>query len=356
MGNETLSAPGITPPPVDLQRRLTVPRAAQGRTSGVILIDKPQDVSSHRVVGFVRHHLGKIKVGHLGTLDPFATGLLPLMVGGSTRLADELHADVKHYRFHLSLGAETDTLDKTGSIVAQLPVPELTSASLEDALEKFRGRQRQVPPKYSAIKHKGRPLYEYMRTQGDLSFDISSKSREIEIFSLKQVPSDGHPAENEAASLVLEVTCSAGTYIRSLCRDIARELGTVGHCSELRRIGVGPWNVQNALALTVDDLNAKTPHSALWQHQLLNAMIAPQACLPHLPLVDVSESAEVSSRIDSGNPVNLDPRRFNLEWDDANRPAQAFVQTHSKLFLSDLTWQSSVLLLSPRKLIDTSAK
>lgn len=140
------------------------------------MIDKPAGVTSHAVVSFVRKALGISRVGHLGTLDPFASGLLPILVGGFTRMSDELMEGDKGYLFTIQFGSETDTLDPQGTVIASSPLAEtLSLVQIEGALEKLRGKIFQTPPAYSALKHKGRPLYEYMRTQGKLDFDIVEK-------------------------------------------------------------------------------------------------------------------------------------------------------------------------------------
>ena len=152
--------------------------------NGLILIDKGPNFTSHNIVAYIRklfknEYETEVKVGHLGTLDPFATGLLPVLVGGVTRLSDEMMDGKKQYLFSIKLGTETDTLDNTGLVVKEMPVPENYVQLLEKKLNGFKGKIEQVPPVYSALKMNGRPLYEYMRSEGKLPAEIETKKRSV---------------------------------------------------------------------------------------------------------------------------------------------------------------------------------
>ena len=276
--------------------------------SGILLIDKPIGLTSHAVVGCARRVFPKTRIGHLGTLDPFASGLLPLLIGGLTRMSDELMGGTKGYAFTIKLGVETDTLDLAGNIVSQKPVPQsLTKEVVESVLPGFRGEIVQVPPVYSALKHNGRPLYEYMRTQGSLSFDIESKARTVCIEELCYVGSDEDLSRGE---IQLRTKCSKGTYIRSLARDIAISLGTVGHCNALRRIQVGEWQVDAALSLSVQEVRG--PHQNLqelvstFESRLIPVETVFQSASHSYPFVRIPHDAgNFAERVNAGNRISI---------------------------------------------------
>jgi tRNA pseudouridine55 synthase len=207
--------------------------------AGVFLIDKPRGATSFSVVRQVRRLLGIKKVGHAGTLDPFATGLLIVCAGRpATRLVERFMAGKKVYAADIQLGVETETLDPEGRIVAAAEVPPLDRDDIERCLESFTGTLLQVPPPFSAVKHKGKPLYHYAR-KGVM---VAKEPRRIEIYSLKPVEYDA-----EIHRLKLEVVCSRGTYIRVLAADIGARLGCGAHLRELRRLASGSFSVRDSL-------------------------------------------------------------------------------------------------------------
>lgn len=211
----------------------------QGVSAGVFLIDKPHGSSSFSVVRDIRRLLGIKKVGHAGTLDPFATGLLIICAGRpATRMIERFMSGRKVYRAVLQLGSETTTLDPEGEVVRSTPVPSLTGDEIKACLNNFVGRQQQVPPMYSAVKYKGKPLYHYARK----GVEIKKEPREIEVYSLKF---KGYDHENHR--LKIEVMCSRGTYIRVLAADIGRKLDCGAHLVELRRLGSGRFSVTDSL-------------------------------------------------------------------------------------------------------------
>jgi tRNA pseudouridine55 synthase len=204
---------------------------------GFLFVDKPSGPTSFDVVRQVRLALGGEKTGHAGTLDPLASGLLVCGLGSATRLLPYLPSEPKRYAFGIRFGAETDTLDSEGSVVAQggrLPAQE----ELQAVLGRFTGVVRQTPPKFSAVKVNGERAYDLARKHRE--FEIAE--RQVTVFSLFLVSYDG--AKAEAA---LEVACSGGTYVRSLVQDIARALGTFAHASFIRRLAIGPFTVDNAI-------------------------------------------------------------------------------------------------------------
>ncbi len=244
--------------------------------SGFILIDKPVGCTSTTIVRKIKKIFNIKRVGHLGTLDPFATGLLPIMIEGSTRLSEDLMDTDKQYLFTIQLGIETDTLDSTGQIINRASVPQnITFDSIREILnDSFLGLIEQTPPVYSAIKMDGRPLYEYMRATGKLPYDIKTKTRNVNINNIELL--NFNP---DLSTIEIRVSCTKGTYIRSLARDIAQKLGTLGICSTLRRERIGNFLVQNAFKLE-DDMNAETTGI---KNILLSYLLSPQELLPNLP-------------------------------------------------------------------------
>ena len=198
--------------------------------SGILLLDKPQGLSSNGALQRVRRAWRAASAGHVGTLDPMATGMLPICLDEATKVIAAIEGGAKAYEFTLALGARTDTGDADGDVVERMPVPEFDATRLEAALAGFRGLQSQVPPMYSALKREGRPLYELAR-QGVV---VERAPRQVDIRRLEV-------RAIRADSLDLACECSKGTYIRVLGEDIARALGTVGHLTRLRRPWVEPF-------------------------------------------------------------------------------------------------------------------
>lgn len=205
--------------------------------TGILLVDKPENVTSAGVIRLLQPRLGRVRVGHLGTLDPFASGLLPLCLGEATKAARWLLQERKAYAGVLRLGAETDTLDRTGRVTRTAPLPPLEPDGLAAVEARFRGVLRQVPPMYSAIKRDGVPLYRLARR----GIEVERQPREITIFHLELRPRDPERLE-------FTILCSKGTYIRSVATDIGRALGSAAHVETLRRTRVGPFRVEDAHA------------------------------------------------------------------------------------------------------------
>ncbi len=211
-------------------------------SAGIFVVDKPPMLTSFAVVAKMRGILGVKKVGHAGTLDPFATGLLVICAGRpATRLVAGFMNGEKEYLATLRLGQETTTLDPEGEIVAEKKVGRLTDATIEACLAQFRGRQMQKPPCYSALKYRGKPLYSYARK----GITIEKAPRSIEITTLERPESTACSDSNPY--LQLRICCSKGTYIRVLASDIGKELGCGAFLSSLRRIRSGYFSLENAL-------------------------------------------------------------------------------------------------------------
>jgi len=207
--------------------------------NGIILIDKPKEYTSHDVVAIVKK-ISKEKVGHTGTLDPNATGVLPLLIGKATGISKYLINHDKTYIATLKLGIKTDTADSEGNVIEEKEVPKLSEKIVIEALNSMIGKQEQTPPMYSAIKVNGKKLYEYAR-QGK---EVEVNSRLIEIYDTKLI--EFKKKENE---IIFEVSCSKGTYIRTVCENVAENLNTVGFMKELRRIRVGEFEINNSFSI-----------------------------------------------------------------------------------------------------------
>jgi tRNA pseudouridine55 synthase len=225
-----------------------------GALAGLLIIDKPSGCTSHDVVAQVRRWTQVRRVGHAGTLDPQATGVLLIGLGAGTKLIQFLHESPKIYRATVRLGVRTDTYDAAGKVVEVHPVPALHGAEVEAVLTGFRGDIEQIPPMFSALKQQGRRLYTLAR-QG---IDVDRPPRRVHIFRLVLLESD-------ADRLQIEVECTSGTYIRVLADDIGRRLGCGAHLSALRRTAVGPFVVDQALTLAVLQ-EAVRQHA--WQHHV----------------------------------------------------------------------------------------
>ncbi|HSG64242.1 MAG TPA: tRNA pseudouridine(55) synthase TruB [Gammaproteobacteria bacterium] len=197
---------------------------------GVLLLDKPSGITTNRALQRVQRLLGAAKAGHTGSLDPLATGMLPICLGEATKLTGLMLGADKTYQVAVKLGQATDTADSTGSVVAEAAVPALSQALVGESLLRLTGRIEQVPPMYSALKHEGQRLYALARR----GVEVERVARTVTIHELTLLR---HGME----TLELHVRCSKGTYVRTLAEDLARLLGTVGHVTALRRLAVEPF-------------------------------------------------------------------------------------------------------------------
>ncbi len=239
-------------------------------TFGIIVVDKPAGPTSHGVVSIVRRGTGVRKVGHAGTLDPRASGVLVLCLGPATRLSEYLSASTKLYEATIRFGESTETYDAEGATTSssgELP----TEAQIEEALEGYRGEIQQVPPPYSAVKLQGKKAYELARAGKPVKLD----PRTVTVYELTKLQYD--PPE-----LSVRVECSAGTYIRSLAHDLGETLSTGAHLAGLRRLRAGPFGLDSAVTL---DALEKAMARGEWQSWLRPASEA----LPDLPIVTLEE-------------------------------------------------------------------
>ena len=217
--------------------------------NGIIVVDKPADISSAKTVAIIKRVLRAPKIGHAGTLDPFATGVLVCCLNKATKLARFFLNGQKKYNAVLHLGEETNTQDSTGTVIARCNRIESSEQKIRSVFKKFEGTIEQMPPAFSALKHKGVPLYKHARR----GKPIQKPPRRVNITSLK-ILSINLPLVD------FEVTCSAGTYIRTLCSDIGKTLGSGGHLKALRRIESSGFSLDEALTLAELEELATTPH------------------------------------------------------------------------------------------------
>jgi tRNA pseudouridine55 synthase len=258
------------------------------RLDGILLIDKPAGITSAGVVREVKRRLRVAKVGHLGTLDPFATGLLPLALGEGSKVVPFLNQEDKAYEGLISLGRATDTLDATGETTEIAEVPSFDVAWLEAVAERFRGDISQVPPMFSALKRSGVPLYELARR----GIEVDREPRRVHIHELSLAPAGPQ-------TIRLSVRCSKGTYVRSLARDVATAMQTIGHLASLRRVAFGRFDVGRALALDRLSLSALP---LLTPRQALDPM--PELCVDELLVAELRRGEQRGlARLASSSPT-----------------------------------------------------
>jgi tRNA pseudouridine55 synthase len=256
---------------------------------GILLLDKRLGVSSNKALQEVRRLFNANKAGHTGSLDPLATGLLPLCFGEATKVSALMLDDNKRYQVLVQLGVMTDTGDAEGVVIETKPVPDFSIAEIQACLQQFTGEIDQIPPMYSALKHNGRKLYELAR-EGKT---IERKARRITIFELKLL-TDLHAEDSQPDQLRLEVFCSKGTYIRSLAEDIGHFLGCGGTVKELRRLEAGQFTIEDAK--TIEQLTAMSEQDL---YQLLINVDKPLEALPSVNLSD-----EQAIAINYGQSIN----------------------------------------------------
>jgi tRNA pseudouridine55 synthase len=256
---------------------------------GIILIDKPSGITSAEVVRRIKAKVKPARVGHLGTLDPFATGVLPIMVGEATKLAPMLEGGEKVYEGVIKLGAETDTLDRDGKVVREAAIPAIDAAGLAEVAKQFTGKIDQIPPVFSAIKRDGVRMYKLARKGNPQELEPPPiRNIEIKELSLDLTGSD---------EIHFVAICSPGTYARALARDIGVALGTVAHLKELRRTRSGHFAIANAIALEAA-LNMTADATGM--------LIGLRDSLPDLAELNVDDEAEKLLR--NGDPRALEGR------------------------------------------------
>ncbi|MGO2414333.1 MULTISPECIES: tRNA pseudouridine(55) synthase TruB [Cobetia] len=294
---------------------------------GVLLLDKPKGMSSNYALQKARRLYQAQKAGHTGTLDPMATGLLPVCFGEATKFSSHLLEADKVYRARIKFGQDTDTGDAEGTVIREREIPDVTDAELETVLDRFRGEIDQVPPMYSALKHQGRPLYELAR-QG---IEIERAVRRVTIYNMALLArhSDG---------IEIEVAVSKGTYIRSLAEDIGETLGCGAHLTALRRLKTGPF--------TGDAMLDFERLEALADQQAREGVLLPvDILLDHLPRLDIS--AEVAWQILRGQQAEM--ATGALEVDSVTR----VYQDQQLLGLVRIVAEG---IIAPRRLLSTAVE
>lgn len=240
--------------------------------NGIVIVNKPKGKTSHDVVGMMRKRFCTRRVGHTGTLDPLATGVLPILIGTATKAADMLIKGDKKYRATMLLGKCTDTLDISGTVICENEV-NVTESDVRDAVNSFTGEIVQIPPMYSAIKQNGKKLYELARS----GIQVEREGRKVHIYSIEII-------DMSLPEIVIDVHCSKGTYIRTLCDDIGRKLGCGAVMTDLVRTQTAGFTLDKAY--TIDELdNLSDPGQAI---------MPTDALFSHLPEIILNEKQEKS--------------------------------------------------------------
>ncbi len=258
---------------------------------GILLLDKRLGISSNKALQEVKALLNANKAGHTGSLDPMATGLLPLCFGEATKVSGLMLDDDKGYEVNIRLGIVTDTGDAEGQVVSNRPVPVLTMDDVLQVLKRFQGPLEQIPPMYSALKHQGKKLYELARS----GIEIERKPRRIVIYELELLDFQGD-------TLSLRVLCSKGTYIRSLAEDIGAVIGCGASVIGLRRIQAGKFNISQAM--TIEQLQCLAPT------QRMACLLNPDQALIEMPEIIID--SEQAAMIQQGQQVWVEPFREGL--------------------------------------------
>lgn len=306
-------------------------RRRKGRdVSGILVIDKPVGITSNGILQEVKRLYGAAKAGHTGALDPLATGVLPLCFGEATKFSQMMLDSDKAYIATAQLGVRTETGDREGTVVSERPVPEgLTPEVLEPVLDQFRGNIQQVPSMYSALKHKGRPLYEYARE----GIEVERPARPVTIYDLQLL-------DIREDQMDIAVKCTKGTYIRSLVEDIGEVLGCGAHVIALRRTLAAGFTLADAYP--VPDLEAMRERD----ESLDGLLVAPDAALSMFPELRLSGQPLVS--ILNGQPVRIPGRAFD-----------GFVRIYGNegfVGLAEALPEGEETHLVPRRLVSSSGK
>lgn len=252
--------------------------------NGILNVLKPPGMTSHDVVNFIRKETGIKKVGHTGTLDPEAAGVLPICVGKATKAAQYITDKKKKYRANIKFGTATVTQDRYGNIVEKMEVHDISNEFLQEIINKFIGRIRQTPPLYSAIKHRGKRLYQYA-IEGQ---NPNVESREIEIYNIAIID------KLSKDEFIIDVSCSKGTYIRTLCHDIGQVSGYGAHMSQLIRLESSSFNIKDSL--TLEEIESAVKKGDL-EHWIINT----DYVFSHFDKISIKDTAKKS--VLNGNPI-----------------------------------------------------
>lgn len=258
----------------------TAPGKRTSEPSGILVVDKPEGMTSFAVVAKVKKLLRIRKAGHCGTLDPFATGVLPVCLNQATRIVDQLLVQDKVYRCTIHFGIETDTLDRTGKVLRTIPCPPPPAEELQAAVSRFQGTYLQQVPRYAAVHVQGRRLYEWSRD----GIEVEAPKREVQVYRIDLL-------EYRWPEATLEVHCAKGTYIRQLAADIGSVLGCGAHLTQLRRLASGSFDVASAVPLdTIEKISADQAFEG--------KMLSMNTALAHIPAVAIEEESLIDRLCD----------------------------------------------------------
>lgn len=310
--------------------RFELKRALVRRTmNGILNILKPPGMTSFDVVGYLRGVTKIKKIGHTGTLDPGAVGVLPICIGSATKAIEYMTDKDKVYRAEMTLGVSTDTQDSSGQILEQKPV-NVTSEEVSRVVTQFIGKLQQVPPMYSAIKVEGKKLYELARS----GITVERMPREIEVYSINIIKNIDEKGKGPK-TVILDVHCSKGTYIRTLCHDIGEQLGCGGHMSFLVRLKAGSFTI--ASALTLQEVASLHHEGRLYEN-----LLSPDQVFDNLSAVQLEEVEE--SRFLNGVYINL--REGNHKEGDSVR---VYDRMGKFLAVGEVISKQGLLLLKSKK-------
>lgn len=275
--------------------------------AGILVVNKSKDMTSHDVVSILRRKLKIKRIGHTGTLDPIATGVLPICIGNATRISEYIMEQGKSYIASLKFGYSTTTYDSTGDVVDKSDKVSFTDSEILEVIDKYIGNIKQTPPIYSAIKVDGKKLYEYAR-EGK---SVEIKSRNVDIYDIKLL-------ENSGENIKIYVKCSKGTYIRSLIHDIGISLGTFAHMTVLIRTSVGKFDIEDSYDIdSIDNMSID---------EISQALISIEDSLYNLDKINIKE--DIKQRLINGQRINV--KTLNNNFDDLSEDTDISVYVQNE--------------------------
>ena len=275
--------------------------------AGILVVNKSKDMTSHDVVSILRRKLKIKRIGHTGTLDPMATGVLPICIGNATRISEYIMEQGKSYIASLKFGYSTTTYDSTGDVVDKSDKVSFTDSEILEVIDKYIGNIKQTPPIYSAIKVDGKKLYEYAR-EGK---SVEIKSRNVDIYDIKLL-------ENSGENIKIYVKCSKGTYIRSLIHDIGISLGTFAHMTDLIRTSVGKFDIEDSYDIdSIDNMSID---------EISQALISIEDSLYNLDKINIKE--DIKQRLINGQRINV--KTLNINFDDLSEDTDISVYAQNE--------------------------
>ncbi|MEG0919508.1 MAG: tRNA pseudouridine(55) synthase TruB [Anaerovoracaceae bacterium] len=295
----------------------------QNNISGIIVVNKEKDWTSHDCVAVMRRLVSVKRIGHTGTLDPMAEGVLPICIGTSTRIMEYLDIDYKTYRCEMTLGIETDTQDIWGEVISEKQVEGITKEEILKVCSEFVGDINQIPPKYSALKVNGKKLYEYARS----GQEVEIKSRKINIKELTVI----NIVDNK---VTFDVTCSKGTYVRTICKDIGDKLGCLATMSGLTRIRSGIFKIEDSITIT--ELREMT------REGILKRLLPPDYPLVHFGKIDLKGNGPKD--FINGKKMNLLKRKDEIYILEISNHKEMYKVYYGKTFLGVARIEDNILV------------